>query len=222
MAKILLFSILLVLVYQFDEVVRGVLHIMRRVLKQKLHYVIRDSDHYVGTALTIATMPLLLYSIMASEQELIVKLIWLACVYLGFAVAAAGLGYFLGQIRHLKTREGYDLAFSALGVVGGLFHPSLNMVPWHAGRERMTFAKLAFLLSIPAVLAALFKIYYDQSMYQAELSEYLDVLIIVLIGGVFINITISALEKYLKTNNLGIFSYFRIAAGLGVAFYLIY
>jgi undecaprenyl pyrophosphate phosphatase UppP len=221
MGKVILLSMLLVLVYQFDELVRGVLHLIRRLLRHKHRDVIRDSDHYVGTALTIATMPLLLYTLLLSDIPLAGKLLWLAIVYLAFAAVSAGVGYFARQSHRLRHQHGYTLAFSAMGLVGGLFHPALNMVPWHAGRERLTYAKLAFLLSIPALLGAAFKSYYDSINYYDEWGQYMEVLIIVMVGGLFINIIIHVLERYFKAHDPGILGYFRIVAGLAIAFFLL-
>jgi undecaprenyl pyrophosphate phosphatase UppP len=219
MTKVLLLSILLVVVYQFDELVRGVLRIIQRLMRHKHKLVIKDSDHYVGTALTIAMMPLMLYEVMLSDNSLTSKLLWLGGLYMAFAVIATGIGYFLRQLSHLRTEQGVSMVLSAAGIVGGMFHPSMSLVPWHAGRERLTYAKLALLLSVPALVGAAFKSYYDN--YQPALSEYMEVLIIVMVGGLFINIATIFLENYFRTHDLGVLSYFRIVAGLAIALVLL-
>ena len=220
MAKILLVSILLVVVYQFDELAHAARVVLDRLSGRRTPRLVAETDHYVGTALTIACLPLLLNLIFVSEQELPVKLALVAGAYLIFAVLATGVGVFARRLRHRRHYNGVTMAFSAVSLVGTLFHPSLGMVPWHAGRERATYAKLAFLLSLPVLLGLAFQSMYGTG-YREEFSAYLDMLVVVMIGGSFMYIVINFLERYFKSHRVSVSGYFRVALGLGVALLLL-
>lgn len=219
MTKILLLSILLVLVYQFDQVVEMVYLMFKKISRGRVDWVVKKSDHYVGTAVTIATMPLLLYSVLVSDELIIIKLLWLAGIYLVFAVVAGGVWYFIRQAKHVVQQKGSALVFASMSVLGGLFHPGIALVPWPDERDRLVYSRLALLLSLPALIGAAFKFYYDN--YVAELSHALDALIVVMVGGLFINIIVKFLEKHFRYSNLGLLSYLRVLAGFVVAVVLV-
>lgn len=221
MTKSILLSLLLVFVYQFDELVRGVHSIWGRLRHKKYHRLSADTDHYVGTALTIALMPLFLNYALASEGALMSKLIFLFAIYLIFALLMTGVGRFIHELEKSRRYHGVTMLIAGGMTIGRLFIPSIAYVPWETGRERMTYAKLAFLLSIPPLLGLVFRAVYGAYSYEGEVSKYFEALIIVMIGGLFINIIIHALEHYFKRVNMGIMGYFRVVAGLGIALVLL-
>jgi hypothetical protein len=219
MAKILLLSILLVLVYQFDQIVGMVYLMLKKISRGRVKWVVKESDHYVGTAVTIVTMPLLLYSVMVSNETMLSKLLWLTGIYFLFAVVAGGAWYFIRQAKLATRQKGGALVFAFLSVIGGMFHPGIGLVPWPSDRDRLVYSKLAFLLSVPGFFGAVIKFYYDN--YLAELGDVIDSLIVVMIGGLFINVVVKFLEKHFRVTGFGLLSYARVLAGLGVAVILV-
>jgi hypothetical protein len=221
MTKTLILSLLLVFVYQFDELVRGLRVVVWKLMRKNYHGLGRDTDHYVGTALTIGLMPLLLNYALTAEGDLGPKLLFLFITYSVFALLMFGAGRFLRELGKARQYHGFNMAMSTASLVGGLFHPGLRYVPWDTGRERLTYAKLALLLSIPPLLGLIFRSVYDANTFEGEVSKYFDALIVVMIGGLFINIVIHGLERYFKRTNISMMGLFRIVVGVGVAFFLI-
>lgn len=221
MIQSIILSILLVLVYQFDELVCMLVVGFNRLRnKQHLHHN-RNNDHLVGTALTIALMPLLLNQVLLSDWKLSAKMLVLSLTYILFAIASAGLGRVMHELHQAQKYQGLTVFIASAQVIGGMFHPVLHQVPWRGGEERLTFAKLAFLLSLPPLAGLAFSWFFEVYYFDSGFIEYINILIIVMVGGLFINFTIYALEKYFKRANLGVLGYYRIVLGLSVAVYLI-
>lgn len=220
MTKAIILSILLVLVYQFDELMHMVFMMFKRFRHKRAGAVFHEIDHYVGTALTIALMPLSINYVLLSDWELSTKMLVLFLTYAGFAVAAAGVGRIVQEMERAKKYGGLMSAIAVTQVVGGMIHPVLHQVPWRASRERVTYAKLAFLLSLPPLLGLIFTRIYDTYLYDHEFLEYINVLIIVMVGGLFINFTIRALEKYFARVNMSVMGYYRIVLGITVALFM--
>lgn len=221
MIKSIILSLLLVFVYQFDELASGAHAIWARIRHKKYHRLAAETDHYVGTALTIALMPLLLNYAFATEGDLVPKLLFLFAVYIIFALLMTGVGRFVSELEKSRRYHGFTMVIAAGMVVGRMFVPHIAYVPWETGRERLTYAKLAFLLSLPPLLGLAFKYAYGTTSYETEVSNYFDALIIVMIGGLFINFVIHALEHYFARANLSMMGYFRIVVGIGVALLLL-
>jgi hypothetical protein len=222
MIKSIILSLLLVFVYQFDELARGVHAIWSRIRHKRYHRLAADTDHYVGTALTIALMPLFLNYALASDGALAPRLIFLFGVYFTFALLMTGVGRFMHELGKSRRYHGITMLIAGGMTIGRLFVPNIAYVPWDTGRERMTYARLAFLLSIPPLLGLVFRAVYGAYSYEGEVLKYFDALIIVMIGGLFMNIIIHALERYFTQTNLGMMGYFRIVAGIGVALFLLF
>jgi undecaprenyl pyrophosphate phosphatase UppP len=219
MNRIILFSILLVAVYQFDDLVKMLHYLARKIMRQGYKQLYLDSDQYVGMALAIIGMPLALNYFLISEQSLQVKLLIMALMYLVFTILASGLHVFNKRLKHIET---YGQFVGMAYAVAGLFHPVMRTVPWHGARAAKELVQFAFLLSIPPLVGWFFKFYYDNNLYQTEFVKYMDVAIIVMVGGLLINITIKALDKYLSRARLNFLGYFRIVLGAVITLLLFF
>ncbi|HYC79743.1 MAG TPA: hypothetical protein VEC17_01830 [Candidatus Binatia bacterium] len=210
MSRILLFSILLVVVYQFDELLKMLNYILLRVTRKEYRKLVLDSDRYVGTVLAIIGMPLALNYLLVSDQPLQMKLLIIAFLYVLFTILASGVTVFNKRLKHV---EQYGQLVGMTYAVAGLFQPVIRTVPWYSGHATKELAKLGFLFCIPAFIGWGFKTYYDNNLFETEMVKYMDTAIIVMVGGLFVIITVKSLEKYLSKANLNYLGYLRIVLG---------
>jgi hypothetical protein len=220
MAKIILLPILLMVVYQFDDLVRALHFVFSRLRRGKYKQLVLDSDHYVGTALAIAGMPMALNFLLVSEQPLGTKLLIIAGLFLLAATLTFILGTVLPRLRHVHHYEGVSAFVTTTYAIAGMFQPMFRTVQWHGGRAQGELGKLAFLLSLPALLGFGFKWFFGQYDYQDEFIKYMDVLIIVMVGGMFIHLVISPARRYLGSRHMGMMGLMRVVVGLGISLLL--
>jgi hypothetical protein len=217
MAEIITLSILLVLIYQFDEVVRVLYLAVSKARHKRYKDVLPDTDQLVGTALGLAVMPFLLNYLVTSDKSLLFNLMVLGCLLLGFSVAAVIAGFFTRKFSTLPHYHNMSALVSASYSVAAVFAPVLRMMPSFGGRAGKQFAKLAFFLSLPVLFGMLISIYFSGEQF----SSYMDILIVVMIAGAFMHFTANFLKSYVYRNRIDMMGLFRIAFGLGVAFVMI-
>jgi undecaprenyl pyrophosphate phosphatase UppP len=220
MVKLLLFTILILFVYQFDDVLRGLHLAVSKIRNKKYKQLVLDSDRYVAMAMTIIGMPLALNYMLTSDHSLGLKFLYIGLTFLIFGILISGIGIFMKRLKHLSYYENVNMFAGSIYAIAGLFHPVMNYVPWHSGRDRVGLARFAMLLSIPPLVAILFRAYYDQYSFQAEFLRYIDVLLVVLVGALFMLLTIRMLSRFLIHSNLNLAAYMRVVIGIGIVFAL--
>jgi undecaprenyl pyrophosphate phosphatase UppP len=222
MVKMLLLSILLVFIYQFDELVRAA-HSVRHPLRHKNYeQTLLDSDHYVGTALAIAGMPLALNFLLVSSLPLGVTLFIIAMAFLMTSLLTAGLGVFLRRIKYANTYQGVSALVGYAYALSGFFHPLMRTMPWHTGRGHKDLSRAMLLFSLPAILGFWFKAFFNTYGEPGAFMRYIDTLIIVMVGGSFMFLVIEVLTRYFHRHRMPVLSLYRVALGIVITCVLLF
>ncbi len=207
-------------VYQFDDVVRFLHLVWHRLTRSRFPHIPHphlDSDHHVGTTLSIAAMPMVLWYLLSSGRTIGGSLLVMAAVLLSFVLFSVAMEFFVVRMK----AHGHISAYAAMVIaLISASQPILRAVPWQAQRARKSLSKLAFLLSVPVVAGILLKAYYGRHSSDDDFSRYMDILIVVMVAGMFINIVTNELRRYVRRHNVGILGLFRVAAGVAITVFL--
>lgn len=219
MARIVLISILLTLVYSWEELKQAVRVLFYRLLRQKrpTRYYTLHLDQFVGTLVLLATIPISLAYFLASQENFLAKLGWLALSLLVISLAAAGSGIFLRRLQYLKAYEGFNKIVPLTFSVAGFVSPFFQLFNSSAILPRNVLAKFAFFLSLPPLAGLFLKHLVNSSSPQAFLPHQ-DILIYILVVALFMRLVIEFLERYFRLYRLEkLFSYFRVILGIILA-----
>lgn len=219
MAKYLILTLLVVIVYQYDELVRLVVYFFRRIRNKKYKELVLNADEYVGTALAVISLPMVLLIMLNAQRSLTENLVVIAGVLMLFAILSSSVATFSDRLKELRMFNNVSAFAGALYVTAGLFHPVIRLVPWYTGKEIKLLAKTAFYLSLAPILGLCFKYYYGNSVFKTEFEKHIDTLILVMVVGLSINVSTPVIRKYLHTSNLNLTGYVRVLVGLGVCIY---
>ncbi|MBI4049638.1 MAG: hypothetical protein HY395_02365 [Candidatus Doudnabacteria bacterium] len=219
MQKLILLSILLTLVYSWEDLKRFLMLMIRHRSRNKHYYHNPHLDQFVATILMFAMLPVSLTFFLASEAPLDRKLIWLAGELLLISCLTYGLGKFLSRLRLLNYATGAEKIAVVTYSLAGLVSPAVRWVdPWSI--ERKLIGKFTFWLSLPALFGLMLRYLVGWSNH--ELLPHLDLLIQIVVGGLIINIAVEFLEKHFSSHRHAYLStYFRILLGIAVGFVLI-
>lgn len=215
MARILAISILLLIVYSWEDL-KWILRRLafsifkrrngpgKRLLAQKL-------DERVGILVILATVPIGFVYMISQADNIFSKLIWIGGILIGLAVAAITSEVLLRRAARYAT---------PLGGIVSLFAPMFAVAAETAYLPRKVMAKFAFLLALPPLAGLVLK-YLNNSTYEVLIPR-LDILTAVLVGSLFLRITIEFLEHYFHLYNLEkLFSYYRVVLGIVLAIILL-
>ena len=216
MTRILLVSLLLAVIYSWEELKRAVRVIFYRLVFGKKKLFGKDgairTDQIVSTMVVLATLPVSLTYLLASGDDPWRKLGTMALVLLG----VSGVAIFSGVMTRGLNLLQAELSFS------GLVSPMMSVVSGAAVLPRKLLSRFTLYLSIPPAVGLIMRYVANYSAASADLLPNLDVLILVLVGALFLQIAASLLERYFRLFVFHIlFSYYRIALGVVLAWVLL-
>ncbi len=218
MLKILLVSLLLTLVYSWEEFKRvlRVLFFGLVLKKDPGRYYKAHLDQFVGILIMLATIPIGLAYFLASNGSAFNKLGILALGLFAVSLVAAGSSIMLRRGKLISEYGGIaklvPITFSLAGLVSPLFRSFGNF----EALPRRMLAKFAFFLSLPPLAGLVFK--YLNSASPEVLVPNLDLLTLVLVAALFARIIIDFLERYFHLYRLeNLSSYFRVVLGIILA-----
>lgn len=219
MSKLILLSILLTVVYSWEDLKRLLLIVIRSKVRNKSIFYDLRLDQFVATMLMFAILPLSLMYFLASEATLTHKLAWMAAELLVISCLAYGLGIFVNRMRLLSYASGIEKISVVAYSVMGLMSPTVRWIdPWSI--ERKLIVKFTFLLSLPALAGLALRV--ANSHTDRELLPHLDLLINIMVGGLIINIAVEFLEKHFRSyRHAKLSTYLRIVLGLVIGLVLI-
>ncbi|MEK9180972.1 MAG: hypothetical protein AAB871_01940 [Patescibacteria group bacterium] len=219
MLKLLLISILLTIVYSWEEFKHALRTLAYGLLKKNPpRYYAAHIDQFVGTIVMVAAAPVGLIYFLGSQQTLASKLFWLFAGLLLVSFVSAGSAIFARRLKMTSNVSGAQKIIPLTYAVLGLFTPMFQFFTGIGEGQRRGLTKLTFYLSLPALIGLLFKYLLDYSAPPAELLPNLDAGIVVLVGALFIRIVVELLETAFRLYRLEtLFSYFRILLGIALA-----
>ncbi|MDP3741236.1 MAG: hypothetical protein Q8R08_02815 [bacterium] len=209
MARILAIILLFTIVYSWEE--------FKLFLRKLVFYFLktpplippldrRGTDQKVGTLVILATVPIGLFYYISHAENIWARLIWIGAGLLAIAGAAIASEILLRRAHYATTIASLVVLFSP--VVAGFAET--------AHLPRKVLAKFALLLSIPVFVGLLLR--YTNNLSPESLIAGFDLLTIILIGSLFLRLTIDLLEHYFQLYRLEkLFSYFRVALGVALA-----
>ncbi len=180
--KILALSILLTLVYSWEEFKYTLRALVRGLIfrnQNPVQYLQGNIDKFVGTLIMIATIPIGLTFYLTSQEPSVYKLGWLALILFAISLVAAGSGIFLRRLRYTQQYEGTEAVIMTGYSILGLLSPAFRMFGGLDRSNSRTIGKLAFTLSIPPLIGFGFKYLADNSVEQVLIPQ-IDALIFVL------------------------------------------
>lgn len=216
MTRILVLSLLLTMVYSWEEFKRAVrvliLPLFRRLRRRTEAQPNPYLDQQVSTLVLVATLPFLLTVILAANANPFVLLTYLTGSLLLAALVAASSAAILQRMRMLTA------AFQSFGFA----NPAIVLFNTATLLPRWVLAKLAFWMSVPPVVGLILKRAVDSSSPAPELLPNLNILIIVLVCALILRLAIELLEKLFDSYRLErLFSHFRVLLGIILASVLI-
>lgn len=217
MIKLILLSILLTVVYSWEEFKRAARVLLYGILrKQKpLTAFAGHIDEFVSLAVIFATVPAGLMYFLASSQNFFQNLLWLSVTLLSVSAVAAGAGTFARRLRYASLYSGADKIFPVAFSLGGFVSPVMSAFSNAAYLPRKTLAKFAAIMSIPPLAGLALK--RANGATDPMLIPNIDALIVVLVGALFIQIISGALKDFLGSYRFRKLSaYFRIVLGIAL------
>ncbi|OGE81321.1 MAG: hypothetical protein A2826_02065 [Candidatus Doudnabacteria bacterium RIFCSPHIGHO2_01_FULL_43_23] len=216
MFKLILVSILLTLVYSWEEIKRTIFVLFRGATKNDTRgYYAYRIDQMVGTLIMLAAVPIGLTWLLASEGSLLPRLGWLALILLVISLLATGTGIFVRRMRMARGTEGAEKMIPIAFAVLGLFSPLFQSVNNFSGLPRSVIGKFAFTLALPPLAGFVIKSVNDSVVTEAALLPHLDALTILLVVALIIQITAEFLRQFFRAYRLEkFFSYFRVILGI--------
>ena len=214
MARILAISILLLVVYSWEDLKWILRRLAFSIFKGRNDPGKRTRalklDERVGILVLLATVPIGLFYFISQADNLFAKLAWIGGILVALAIVAI-----LSEILLRRTQVTTPL----VGIVS-LFSPMFATVAETAYLPRKVLAKFALLLSLPVFGGLL--IHRVSSLAPESLVLRLDLLTIVLVGSLLLRLTVELLEYYFHLYNLEkLFSYYRVALGIALAIILL-
>jgi len=217
--KLLLFSILLAVVYSWDDVVRLILTILYGLFRRDpLHYYQSHTDHLVGPIVMVAVLPITLVGLLASGPLSLKTFAVAAITLLIVSILAAGSGVFVRRMRAFSdtetSKKSAAFVYAALGLLSPLASPMLiyEILP------RADLARITFWLALPPLTGLAIAYGNRVTEAPAQLLPNLDALTILLVIGLIAILAIKMLSRAFHSYRINsLFSYLRIILGIILA-----
>ena len=219
MIRILILSLLLTIVYSWEDFKRTLKILFLGLLKRDPgYYYVSRLDQMVGTLILIATIPMGLTYFLVSDRPLVPKLAILAITLLIISFLAAASGGIMRWTRIARKTEGSQKIIPITLAIGGLFSPLAAVFSGAGSLHRSHLAKIALLLALPPLVGLVVKGLLTESRPPELLIPNYDALIVLLVGALIIRIVIEILERFFRLYSLErLFSYVRILLGIALA-----
>lgn len=239
MSRIVLLSLLLTLIYSWEECKRLIRIFVKLVFRKlqgrpplhlpqakgPLGQSVSEArgrgegvDQMVSVLVMLATIPIGLTYLLAGSGNIFQKLAILGGVLLLVSTAAV-----LSSALVTRHNMGVSRVLPfGVGIVN-LFAPAIAVIAESAYLPRRVLAKFALFLSLPPLLGLVFHHLNYGSNIGRELLPNLDILTVVLVSSLFLRITVEFLERYFRFYRLEkLFSYYRVVLGIGLAAVLLF
>lgn len=226
MAKILLVSILLMLVYSWEEFKYSAKFFLRFLIyrnKRSPASYPKAIDRFVSMSISLAVIPIGLAFFLEAHTFSAKNLILLAASLLGVAMVAWFSAFVTKRLAGLSYYEQMGAGALAAYELASLVSPTMRWFADFDLLERKALSKFALYLSLPAFVGLALKFILGQSYIDARFMPALDVLIQILVMALIINVAIAFLEKNFRAHRLTKVShFFRILLGIVLATVLIF
>lgn len=216
MTKVFLLTLLLTVVYSWEEIKRSSrLALYGLLKKQKPEYFYNNHlDQYVSTIILLAVIPITFSYLLSNSENTTKTLFWIMVELIIVGLIVNGVGIFLKRIKYLNEYDGMykflGLGYSLLGLISPLGRTVSSL----AVLDKNILSKSALSLTLPPVVGLMLKWLINHTGINAIFIFHLDQLIIIVVIGLFILTTIVFLKKYFWKFNLNLSGLFRILLGI--------
>jgi hypothetical protein len=213
--RFLLFAVLLTAVYSWEEIsylTSRLWHKLRK--KNNNHYGSDGSDKFVTAGLMYFAIPLTLIYYLAGDGGTIKKLFLLSVQLILIAVLAAGIKKFAENRDMIGKYQGLEKIGAVGYALSGFVSPLFLMFRRHAATEHELVGRFALFLSLPALAGLVIAFMSPKDIITGDILPNMNSLLVVMVGGLFVNVTVHLLEKHLRLNAANLLSYFRIILGI--------
>lgn len=224
MLRMIVISLLITVVYSWNEFRRSVWVLLYGLLRRKrpLKYYSLHTDKLVGTLVTLATIPIGLTYTLFGPGNLSTKLAWMGGGLLLVSLLASGSSLFVRRLRLLGAYEGIERIVPISFSLAGLLSPTFRLFTNLTALPRKVLVKTTFLLSLPA-FAGFVLARWNRNLVPGELLPNMNLLLQVLVAALFARIIVEILEQYFHLYRLEkLFSYFRVVLGIMLAAIIIF
>jgi hypothetical protein len=213
--RFILFALLLTVVYSWEEISYLTSRLWRKLRKKNTHnYASDGSDKFVTAGLMYFAIPLTLIYYLAGDGSPTKKLFLLSLQLILIAVLATGVKKLadnrdmIGKYHGLEKVGAIGYAFS------GFVSPLFLMFRRHAATEHELVGRFALFLCLPALAGLMIAYLSPKDIITGDILPNMNSLLVVMVGGLFINVSVHLLEKHLRLNAANLLSYFRIILGI--------
>ena len=225
MGKILVVSILLALVYSWEEFKSSVKFVLRLLIYRDMRRVAypKAVDRLVSMSISLGVIPIGLALFLEVHPFSAKNLIILAISFLGIAVAAMLASAIARRLAGPPYYQQFGTsAFMAVSLAS-LILPNLRFLADIDLVERKALSRFALFLSLPALVGLTLKFILGQSYINTQFLPALDLLIQILVMALLVSVTVSFLEQHLHSSRMRRFSHlFRILLGVLLSVALIF
>ena len=215
--KFLLFAVLMTVVYSWEEITDSIRAGFNKLIgkgkgRKTGGY---ESDHFVSTTILLAWIPVSMVLFLASDGRMSSKLGWLIAQLLLINLFMRGFLIFKNRMNKMDRYSGWEKTGLVFYSLAGLILPTYRMFYYDSYYNERLVAKFAGILMIPALAGLLISMFFPSlPNIQTDILPNINQLIVVMVGGLFILITIEFLEKFLIVHPFRLFSFVRIVLGL--------
>ena len=213
MQRLVLLTILLTVVYSWEEF-RYVLHVLwRKIRKQKTFRPKNfETDSIVSDLVVVCVLPLNLAFILLAPGELMPKLLILAVELLIISLILKGVAEYHWRQRFTSHYTGGDKIVAIVYSLIGLVAPMGNFV-YHATHTGAKIGKHMFTLIAP-LLIGVGIVWAVHNLGEDQFQKQLDQLIMIAVLGLFLNATINILEHMFRVKVVGMSGLMRVLLGI--------
>lgn len=221
MNRLLLFSILLVVVYSWEEFKYTLRALARGFARNKNNNLFTTAhlDSFVSSLIMLTAIPIITANLLAININLTKTLFTLAWQMIAVSIVASMAGMLIRIMRAygFAGTTGDKTLIIATTLVG--FALPFRIATGSAV-ERKILARFAFLLSLPLIIGLALRL--ANGALSSDILPNMDLLIRVMVIAMFIHIVVNFLESHTRHYRLGNLSvYFRIVLGIVITTILI-
>ena len=211
MIRLIEATILITVVYSWEDLKRTLVWSMRSILRQKNKtYTSNNYDQIVGTALVLATLPANLVYLLLGEGALMIKLLVVLSELLLIGLLVEVVEVFIHLANAQPHQTGIWVMISS--VLIGAAQPTVRLAGQIISHKELFTSYLRHLI-FPILFGIGLKFWVDH--YGSDVvAAHSDTLVGIAVAGVVINVTIELLERFFRRHRIPLSAYFRIVLGL--------
>jgi hypothetical protein len=224
MGKLILLSILLSMIYSWEEI-KKTLYVLARARFAKhipKHYLEHHADQIVSTAVLLFAIPFTLSFHLVSSQNLLSSMLWIILELGAINLITRGLVRATRKLSHGRLYDEQYKFITAGSAVLGFVSPTWNALSALPSLEKKALTKFTLSLSYPLLVGIGLKFLVNSVGADFPIMEKLNALIVIAVIGLFLEVITSSLSAHLHRNKISLTSFARILLGIVIISVLVF